>query len=76
MGPQRSIPPSMKPGLGHEPRNGPRPMPGQPRSPPAHVTHGPGYAGTSHGSQDRPLSSKDFGDGEKDKKKKKKLGLF
>src|SRR5271155_5126289 len=83
MGPPPNIPSQMRPGSGHGSRNGlsgPRQMGGGgPRSPPAHVAHGPGHAVTpvtSHGS--RPTSSGGSKDGDKkDKeKKKKKLGLF
>jgi syntaxin-binding protein 1 len=59
---------------------GPRPIPGQSRSPPAHVAHGPGHSITpqrSHGSLHRNSpSASDAKEGEKEKKKKKKFGMF
>lgn len=84
MAPPQGIPSSMRPGSGHgsQSRNGavggPRPIPGQPRSPPAHVVHGPGH-GTpppTLGSQHQQIPSKDSKDGDKKEKKKKKFGMF
>jgi syntaxin-binding protein 1 len=84
MGPPQNIPSAMRPGSGHgsQSRNGivggPRPIPGQPRSPPQHVAHGPGHATppATLGPQHRQPASKDNKDGDKKEKKKKKFGMF
>jgi hypothetical protein len=78
MGPPSATPGSLRPGPTQSSRNGapggPRPIPGQSRSPPRHVAHGPGHRETS--PRQSPHVASDGKEGDKEKKKKKKFGMF